>query len=328
MRRPLAGRRFVDPRKLSPRSEVRALRVLARPTLNFSSMVEDVVKVGATFYSAYTRKAPGAAITIRLASTTDLYQAWTDLGEILTLGSQTWENSTYQANGCCLMEDGGTFYLFYASGPEALDTGESADIGVATASSVTGPYTKSASNPILVRGSSGAWDDVRVQEPSVIRVGDLWIMAYMGEANTSYGLTEQIGAATASDPEGPWTKVGTDGLVIAQPSGLIVADPSLFHEDGLLWCYYVEADATATFADSFPYFQVLSWAEAPEGPWTRLETPILEANASASFEAGGVWRGGLFREGRDYWITYAGMGTDADPATAKSSTARLEVWAP
>lgn len=306
------------------------MRVGNRPTLNFSSMVEDVVKVGNTWYSAYTRNVTGNR-TVRLASTTDLWGAWTDLGAILTLGSQSWENTAQGVNGCCLMENGGTFYLFYDSEPNGAP-GETADIGYATAGTVTGPYTKYASNPVFTRGGSGAWDELRVQEPSVIVVDGAWVMAYMGEAPGSTGLTEQIGIATASGPAGPWTKAGTDGLILARRSGFILADPALFYESGRYWCYYVEADATAVFVDSTPYYQLLAWADTPAGPWTKLGQPLMGPDTAGpgaiDFESGGPWRGGLFKDGDDYWVTYAAMATPADVDFAKGSTGKLTIWTP
>ena len=141
-------------------------------------MPHSIVRVGTRFWMLYTLRA-ASLNTICLAYRDDDFDgAFTDYGSnrVLTLGSQGWENGTNGNNGAWLLEHEGLFYIFYASATGSGTPG----IGYATASAITGPYTKYASNPILSPGGSGTWDERRAQEPSVIVVDGTWVLAYMG----------------------------------------------------------------------------------------------------------------------------------------------------
>ena len=106
-------------------------------------------------------------------------------------------------NPCVVYKDG-KYWLFYQG-----DTGvpNTEAIGVAYATSPEGPYTKSASNPILTKEGVG-WEKDGIYGCSVMydEIDSVWKMWYLGYS----GAVAQIGYATASDPEGPWTKSGAN----------------------------------------------------------------------------------------------------------------------
>jgi predicted GH43/DUF377 family glycosyl hydrolase len=56
-------------------------------------------------------------------------------------------------------------------------------------------WTKSSPNPVLDLGPSGSWDDSHVEDPSVIKDGDLYKMWYAGYD----GIIYRIGYATSND---------------------------------------------------------------------------------------------------------------------------------
>lgn len=88
--------------------------------------------------------------------------------------------------------DGSTYYLYY-TGLDGND--DFAGIGVATASDITGPYSKSPSNPILTAGTG--WESDRVSEPHVRLQNGTFYMTYSGDD----GSAQAIGLATSSDGE-------------------------------------------------------------------------------------------------------------------------------
>jgi len=102
--------------------------------------------------------------------------------------------------------DGSTYYMWY-TGYDGTNT----RIGYATSpDSIT--WTKYAGNPVLDLGSSGSWDDMFVEGPSVIFDGNNYHMWYTGGAGPN---TFPIGYATSPDGIN-WTKyAGNPVLPIA-----------------------------------------------------------------------------------------------------------------
>lgn len=92
----------------------------------------------------------------------------------------------------------GIWYLYYSG------AGAGSDIGVCTAPSPDGPWTRFAGNPVLSRGAGGAWDDDSVQIPSVIydEIDGVFKMWYYGND----GANADCGLATCATPTGAWAK--------------------------------------------------------------------------------------------------------------------------
>lgn len=293
-----------------------ATRTTTSATSSFVAMPENIVKVGTTYWLLYS-VATGTKTSLYLASSTSADGPWTSYGEVLTCGSLAWETAPF-TNGGALLEHDGTFYLFYACD----DTGGA--IGVATASTVTGPYTKNA-DPLIEVGVSG-WESRRVQEPDVRVAPDgTWVMAYMGEdLATAKGASEKIGIATAADPLGPWTKSAANPVIGFGDTGEWdeggAADPSLFYENGVWWCLYSGLDA----GGAKPWQLGLAYAYDLDGPWTRQQSnPILGPGGAGAFDANSVWRGAIYEENGVYHLPYGGIPASADSAQAKAGSAHV-----
>jgi predicted GH43/DUF377 family glycosyl hydrolase len=99
-----------------------------------------------------------------------------------------------------LVEDDGTWVLYFYTLSGGTFNGPG-DIGRATASSPTGPWTIDP-EPLLSPGASGEWDDVQVNGPNVLKTDNGYIMYYDGHGSES---TSRIGMATSSDGI-HWTK--------------------------------------------------------------------------------------------------------------------------
>jgi len=109
------------------------------------------------------------------------------------------------------MQRGSTWYCFFnATGDVGAVTGVER-IGYATAPSITGPWTVDDTNsPLLDLGGPG-WDSQIVGDPSVRRVGNLWVMDYYG----SNGTNARDGIATTSDAVFPlgWVKYASNPIL-------------------------------------------------------------------------------------------------------------------
>jgi hypothetical protein len=311
---------------LSPNNGIRTVKS-SSPVLDVvGSMPENILKVGDTYWLLYSQ-AYGGVIKLCLASAAFPDGPWTPFGSnpVLSIGAEGWEVDGASTNGGSLMQRDGVFYLYYAQ--DAPTTG-TPTIGVATATSVTGPYTKFNGNPLLPLGAAGEWDSLRIQEPHVIVGPDgTWIMAYMAEASTSAkGTTERIGIATSPGPFGPWTKAPGNPLIEYGTTGIWdkggAADPSLFYENGFYWCLY----SGLALGGAKPWQLGLAFATNPSGPWIRHESnPIVAVGAAGAFDSTGVWRGAIYREGLDYYLPYGGIPDPGSSSFAKGGSARLVI---
>ena len=96
---------------------------------------------------------------------------------------------------------GSTYYMWYSYTP----SGGSASIGYATSNDGL-QWTDWSGNPVLTKGSSGSWDDVEIQGPSVILDGNTFKLWYHG-----LGGPLQIGYATSQLPQ--FSEVGSSAGV-------------------------------------------------------------------------------------------------------------------
>jgi predicted GH43/DUF377 family glycosyl hydrolase len=147
---------------------------------------------------------------------------WSGKSQVLTKGSAGAFDSAGVSHPSAV-KDGSGSYLLYYSGTD----GTVARIGLATASSPGGPFTKSGS-AVLDVGAAGAFDEAGVKDPVVVKVaaGD-YRMLYT--AVDAAGI-ERVGYATSSNGT-TWTRQG----VALDPSlGAFADDQSGVEPAGML----------------------------------------------------------------------------------------------
>ncbi|MFH1197925.1 MAG: DUF2341 domain-containing protein [bacterium] len=170
--------------------------------------------------------------------------------------------------------DDGFWYLFYhwivggnahsgcgVHGSWSWTSDAYAAIGMAKASSITGPYTEIDPNILMsseMEGDSHAWDWARVSEPYVFKRHDgKWIMLFMGDKGNydnpgDQGLfyIEQCSYAIADDIAGPYTKWhgGADPFIAFGPSGSLdagtIADAHPVFFGGKYYVFYAASPTT------------------------------------------------------------------------------------
>lgn len=315
---------------LFPASTITATKDGGNPTFAFDAIPESVIKVGSVYWCAI-QAGWGAVVTIGLAYATDRDGPWTAYtgNPILTFGDITWAPGTadgiYAAE---ITEWRGRFWLFYSI--VNTSTGADGHIGVAVADEITGPYVDHGS-AILSPGTSGAWDSLRVGEPSVLVESDRLIMAFMAETDAAaFGASEKVGIATATDPTGPWTKAAGNPVIgfgaSTEWDDSLVADPYLFFANGHYWIWYSGGgndDGTGTR----PWSCGLAYATDPTGEWTKHDdNPILEHGGGGAFDEKAAWRGSIFLE--DGLLTGVYGGLNSGLGTARGGSFRLSVTAP
>jgi hypothetical protein len=106
---------------------------------------------------------------------------------------------------------------------------------------------------VVVKGSgeNGAWDFQSPHNPTIQKVGDRYVLTYIANAGgvkKEQVASQRIGMMIADRPEGPWKKVGDNGMILAPPtdpsiwsyqSTVGVNNPALLaHPDGRFLLYY------------------------------------------------------------------------------------------
>lgn len=192
----------------------------------------------------------------------------------------------------------------------ALFNGENGDgvyaIGAATRTG--GTWSEYVSNPVLEKGSGGAWDDDHVKDPHLLWDGSQYVMYFAGYDGTTY----QVGRATATSHEGPWTKYASNPVVAVGSGGAIddagVAFPTVLYEPadtGNEWKMWYRADDGST--------QVIAYAHSTDGiSWTKAGM-VIDVGAAAAWNDEGVLPGAIVKDGATYNLFVGGRQGTTNP---------------
>ncbi|MFC1739398.1 hypothetical protein ACFL1G_10165 [Planctomycetota bacterium] len=161
-------------------------------------------------------------------------------------------------------------------------------IGIATAPTPLGPWTKYENNPILDYGPLDTWDGggnacatvLKAREPGEGN-SEKFYMWY----NNIGGQRRAIGLATAPHPLGPWKRYEGNPIV-EWPAGWLC---SVMEVNGKLHMYHG--------GDGVKFS--LATADKPEGPWTMYEhNPLMTRGDWSAWDDGGHSEGKvLYHEG-------------------------------
>ena len=212
-----------------------------------------------------------------------LFGGWTDLfaqtiwtkysgNPVLNLGSSgDWDDSGVILPA--VIKESDTFKMWYHG-----DDGSATRIGYATSEDgVT--WTRSASNPVLVLGSSGSWDGVSILDPTVLFDGSNYHMWYQGYN----GSSRRIGYATSEDGV-TWTKSESNPVVDLGSSGSWdsseLRSPFVILDGELYRMWYTGSNGSD---------QRFGYATSTDGvSWTKHDgNPIMGRGVSGSWDS--VW---------------------------------------
>ncbi len=208
-------------------------------------------------------------------------------------GPGEWDECLIEA--CDLLEDHGTYYLYYHGTP--LDAARwprrGYRLGVATAKHPLGPFVKHPGNPILDLGDADGWEGTHVACATLLKEGcDRYLMWYSG-----LGREWSIGLATAPSPLGPWTR---------HPRNPVL--PGLGYAGGVVkvgreYWLYTEHPIGASGPDYGPL--ALARAEAPDGPWS-LDYTVLPTTEWGAWDDGGYSEAKVVRHEGRFHVFYGG----------------------
>ena len=176
----------------------------------------DIIKVGSLYYVWYWKVGLNVRWANWYATSPDGY-TWTEKGEVLPPGKEgSWDDEGCFTPGILIANN--KYYLFYSGVNNSYrepDLEKSKTrIGIATADSPDGPWTKLATNPIMVPSKdTTAFDSHRIDDASVIvRNGKYWLY-YKGRQWGKGASETKMGVAIADHPEGPYIKYENNPVV-------------------------------------------------------------------------------------------------------------------
>lgn len=185
----------------------------------------------------------------------------------------------------------------------ALFNGQNGDgvYAIGAATRTAGTWSEYGSNPVLQKGSAGAWDDGHVKDPCLIWDGSQYVMYYSGYDGASY----QIGRATASSVNGPWTKDASNPVVALGSGGDFddtgLAFPTVLYEPsdtGNEWKMWYRANDGST--------ETIGYAHSTDGiSWTKVGK-VLDVGSGGSWDDVGVLPGAVINVAGTYNLFYGG----------------------
>lgn len=209
-----------------------------------------------------------------------IYRPDLSLNPALRPGSgDDWDRAFIESGD--IVKVGDTYYWYYHGHKDTYQ------IGVATATDPTGPWTKYSGNPVIPVGP-GEYDDGYVACAAFYQEAGKYYLFYSSAGVNDYD--NAIGVATATNPLGPWTK-SANNPILDDDSGLGFAAGMIYicgvvKVDGTYYLYVTDADYTQCDYGPMYVFTASSIYE----PWTRHPDPVLSPGNS------GEWDDGAFSE--------------------------------
>ena len=164
-------------------------------------------------YNMYYSARDAATKTWKIARATSYDgKTWTKVGPVITpsdlhAAGFTWVGEVSQP---WVIRYGGTYYMYFM----AAGGGHNPTIFIATSSDgATWTIPGTPTNPVLSPVSGTAEDSV--WNPAVIYYGTTFYMYYLGSDHRVSPTVVRIFVATASAPEGAWTRLGTIAIQAA-----------------------------------------------------------------------------------------------------------------
>jgi hypothetical protein len=182
---------------------------------------------------------------------------------------------------------------------EALYNGTDSDgpyaIGAATFDGST--WTVHGSNPVLQKGSGGAWDDDHVKDPCLLHDGMQYVVYYSGYDGSAY----RIGRATASALTGPWTKYASNPVLDLGSGGAFDDAGVIFptvHFDGTTWRMWYGGYDGSTHR--------IGYASSADGvTWTK-HGQVVDLGSSGAWNDEGTVPAAIYKDGPTYHLFTGG----------------------
>lgn len=189
------------------------------------------------------------------------------------------EEANYTIWGASPIAAEGRFHLFAARWPEAnVDPAwrKSSEIAHYIADRPEGPF-RFRETVLKGSGRTGDWDAFAPHNPEIQRFGDQFALCYIANSDfhqPPHPLNQRIGMVVSHSIDGPWKKVGQDGLILGPSSdpahfshGRQVVNPALLKVGNKFHLYYKTRGVDGTLYG-------LAIADELTGPYRMLDRPL------------------------------------------------------
>lgn len=196
------------------------------------------------------------------------------------------DKEEYRVWGCSpVYDDDGKVHVYFSLIPKGGHWLTNCEIAHAVADKPEGPYE--VVGTILKGRGKGHWDASSIHNPTVYRVGEKYVLLYIGndiskaeewrtrgkEANS-----QRIGMAISDDPYGPWKRFDTPMIDVSKNPDdwdeYCVVNPGFIqHPNGEYWIYYRAWDRNHDDRRKTG----VAFAKTLEGPYTKYEgNPVID----------------------------------------------------
>ena len=210
------------------------------------------------------------------------------------------------------------FYLFYCGSPNIMTD----PIAIGYATSTDGiNFTKYENNPVF-EGDGTGFDAFFVAEPVLIIEDGTWVLYYNASSAPNPGPGNAIGRATASSPNGPWTRnenaVLKTGNAGEWDFGLITPNSVVSTDSGYVMYYSASSGLENEYKPG-----MIGMATSPDGiSWTKYNDPattdtlyadsdpVLPLGSAGSWDSGFAWEGYVQETESGWEMYYSGVPSD------------------
>ena len=208
-----------------------------------------------------------------------------DFSKALQNGTRILESPDWFVWGCSpILDEDGKVHVFFSRWPESFGNWlTKSEIAHAVADNPEGPYKIIGT---VLKGRGGDyWDAHTIHNPTVQKVGDQYVMFYIGnnldrakDFDGHNASTQRIGMAVTKDLNGEWKRVGEEPILDVSGSkeqwdSYLTTNPAfLQHPNGESWLYYKAWDR---YNDNLRKMG-LAVANDPKGPYEKYDqNPVV-----------------------------------------------------
>ncbi|MBM2827350.1 MAG: hypothetical protein HW403_1414 [Dehalococcoidia bacterium] len=171
-----------------------------------------------------------------------------------------------------------------------------------------GPLFGHSEHPVLETGQDGSWDSGSIHAPSVVKVGDRYLMWYDGTSGNDPYAGWSIGLAWSTEIDSEsWVKHPDNPVLIPGSQGewdsVSVHDPRVIYDEGFYRMWYSGYDG---------HLWRIGYATSTDGVvWTKHPAnPVMHPGAPGEWDASGVAYSSVLFQGGLYRMWYQGLGRD------------------
>ena len=172
-------------------------------------------------------------------------------------------------------------------------------------------------NPVVSKGTSGAWDDEAVYEPCILFAKGKWHMYYVGYSGSEYA----IGLATS--PDGlTWSKYASNPVLSKGSSGAPdvteVRDPFVLYEDGTFKMWYTGVNSATPS---------ICYATSATGTsWTKYASNPVITKPTSGWGSSVIGDPCVIRVDTSYYMYLSGASTANEELVGFASSTNGIAW--